>query len=121
MEINIYGMAWGHRTVYGMAWRASHGIWLWSGRQGMGLGTYCMPWWALHGVWYGLADKEWCMVWPPIFCRSRQCTPVHLARDLLGTRHQCYGTPFQTILENVQILIILKVLFYHGMVKIVIV
>ena len=38
-----------------------------------------------------------------------------------GTRHQCYGTHFQMILENVQILINLKVLLYHGMVKIVIV
>ena len=45
----------------------------------------------------------------PIFCRSRQCTPVHLARDVLGTRHQCYGTHFQMLLENVQIFINLKV------------
>ena len=53
----------GHRMVYGMAWRASHGIWLWSGRQGMGLGiVYGMAWRAYHGIWYGLAGKEWFML-----------------------------------------------------------
>ena len=31
---------------------------------------------------------------------------------LLDKRHQCYGTHFQMILENIQILISLKILFY---------
>ena len=53
----------GHRMVYGMAWRASHGIWLCPGRQGMGLGiVYGMDLRAWHGIWFGLAGKEWCMV-----------------------------------------------------------
>ena len=34
---------------------------------------------------------------------------------------KCYGTHFQMILENILILINLKVLFYHGTVKIAIV
>ena len=35
----------GHRMVYGIAWRASHGMLLWPGRQGMGLGIACgMAW-----------------------------------------------------------------------------
>ena len=62
-----HGVVWPrrHRIVYGMAWWASHGIWLWPGRQDMGLGiVYGMAWWAWHGIWYGLAGKEWCMVWP---------------------------------------------------------
>ena len=62
-----HGIVWpgGHRIVYGMAWRASHGKWLWPGRQGMGLSiVYGMAWQAWHGIWYGLASKEWCMVWP---------------------------------------------------------
>ena len=72
-----YGMAWqashsivwpgGHHMVYDMAWRASHStcIWLWPGRQGMGLCIVCsMTWRAWHGIWYGLAVKGLCMVWP---------------------------------------------------------
>ena len=55
----------GHCMVYGIAWRASHGIWLWPGRQGMGLGiVYGMAWSARHGIWYEVAGKRWCMVWP---------------------------------------------------------
>ena len=67
----LAGIAWcvvwtgGHRMVYGMAWRASHSIWLWPGRQGTGLGiVYGMAWRAWHCIWYGLADKQWYMVWP---------------------------------------------------------
>ena len=65
------GLAWhmvwpgGYHMVYIMAWWASHGIWLWPARQGMGLGIVCgMDWRAWHGVWYGLAGKERYMVWP---------------------------------------------------------
>ena len=51
--------------VYGMAWRASHDIWLWPGRQGMGLGiVYGMAWRARNGVWYGLVGTARYMVWP---------------------------------------------------------
>ena len=67
-----HGIVWpgGHHIVYGMAWWVSHGIWLygiwlWPGRQGMGLGIVCsIAWRAWHGIWYGLAGKEWFMVWP---------------------------------------------------------
>ena len=61
-----HGIVWPgwHHMVSGMAWRAIHGIWLLPGRQSMGLGIVCsMAWRALHGIWYGLAGKEWCMVW----------------------------------------------------------
>ena len=44
-----------------------------------------------------------------------------MVKDLQGMRHPCYGTHFQIILEMALILINLKVLFYHGMVKIAIV
>ena len=42
-----HGIVWPgrHRMVYGTAWRASHGIWLWPGRQGMGpYIVYGMAW-----------------------------------------------------------------------------
>ena len=54
-------MIWsgGYGMVYGMTSWAWLGIWLWPGRQGMGLsiiyGIYGMTWWAWHGIWYGLA------------------------------------------------------------------
>ena len=78
--------------VYGIAWRAWHGIWY--GRVGMawhmvwpvghnmvqgmvwrGIAWY-IPWpgnawhgvwyslWARHDIWYGLADMAWFMLWP---------------------------------------------------------
>ena len=51
--------------VYGMACRAPNGIWLWPGRQSMGLGkVYSMTWRAWHGIWYGLAGIAWCTVCP---------------------------------------------------------
>ena len=67
LAVMAWYMVWPcrHHMVYGMAWRASHGIWLWPGRQGMGFGiVYSMAWRAWHGMCYGLACKEWCMVWP---------------------------------------------------------
>ena len=57
--------------VYGMAWRALHGIWyglpgtawytVWPGGHGT---IYGMAWRAWHGICYGLADMALYMVWP---------------------------------------------------------
>ena len=37
-----HGIVWPgkHCMVYGIGWRASHGIWLWPGRQGMGFRSH---------------------------------------------------------------------------------
>ena len=55
-----HGIVWpgGHHMVYGMAWRASHGIWLKPGRRGMGLYIVCsMSWRTWNGICYGRAGK----------------------------------------------------------------
>ena len=57
-----YGVACGMTYVYGMVWRARHGIWyglagmawymVWSSGHCM---VYGMAWWASHGICIGLA------------------------------------------------------------------
>ena len=62
-----HGKIWpcGHRLAYDIAWRASHGIWLWPGRQGMELGIV-MVWPDGHGMiyaWPGGHRMVYAMAW----------------------------------------------------------
>ena len=71
-HIMVYGMDWraSHGIMvwpdmwYGMALRVSHGI-VWPGGHRM---AYGMAWqarhWVWHSIWYGLAGMAWYMVCP---------------------------------------------------------
>ena len=59
-------MAWRYMAVYGIAWRASHGIGYGLARHSIiwhGLAMHAMAWPGVHGTVYGMALWAWHGIW----------------------------------------------------------